>query len=59
LCYNTPMPPEKPEPCDEDHDLTAEEEDELERDYLDSIEADRRGELLPWEAVFPPQRLTG
>jgi len=53
------MPPEKPEPCDEDHDLTAEEEDELERDYLDSIEADRRGELLPWEAVFPPQRLTG
>jgi hypothetical protein len=58
-CYNTPMSPEKPEPRDEDYDLTPEEEEELRRNYEASLEDERNGELIPWEALFPPPRMTG
>ena len=44
---------------EEDFDLSPEDEDELERRLADSLDAERKGELVPWEALFPRPRLTG
>ena len=52
-------PAEEPPREKEAFDLTPEEEDELERRLADSLEAEQKGELIPWEALFPRPRLTG
>jgi hypothetical protein len=43
----------------EDFDLSPDDEGEFERRLADSLEAERNGALLPWEALFPRPRLTG
>jgi hypothetical protein len=45
-------------PSDHDEEaLSPEEEDELLRRCAESEEAEERGELIPWEALFPLRRL--
>jgi hypothetical protein len=48
----------EPEELDED-ELTDEEEDEIERRIVQSLEDEREGRLIPHEALFPPKRLAG
>jgi hypothetical protein len=51
-----------PEPDEHEEDgemLSAEEETELARRLEASEEAERAGELIAWEALFPPKRLVG
>ena len=45
------------EHADELDDLTPEEIEEIERRSAEAVAHPER--LIPWEAVFPPQRLTG
>jgi len=52
-----PKATEQPE--EEEYDVTPEEEDLLEARYHKSIEEQRQGKLIPWEAVFPPRRQAG
>ena len=53
------MTPPNDEPSAEDLDLTPEEEDELERCFNNAMEAERKGELITHEVLFPRPRLTG
>lgn len=43
----------------DDEVLSTAEEAELEGRVAESEEAERKGELIPWEALFPPKRVTG
>jgi hypothetical protein len=45
--------------AERDEALTPEDEDELERRLEESLDAEREGRLVAWDALFPPQRLTG
>ena len=56
---STRTPPDAPDQDEEEYDLTPEEEEELLARYEQSIIDEREGKLIPWEAVFPPKRLTG
>jgi len=49
----------QPSNQDQDDDLSPEEADELERRADESEEAERNGQLITWEALFPRKRLTG
>jgi len=53
------QPAKEPSREDEEFDLAPDEEDELERRLVESLEAEQKGELIPWEALFPRPRLTG
>jgi hypothetical protein len=51
--------PDKPPPVPDDSDLTPEEEDEILRRAEEAEKNVREGNVIPWEALFPPRRLTG
>jgi len=55
---NASDPPAPPVP-DEETNLTPDEEAEILRRSDDAEENVRTGNVIPWEALFPPQRLTG
>jgi len=39
--------------------LSAEEEEELDLAIEASLKDEEEGKLVPWEALFPPTRMTG
>jgi hypothetical protein len=59
MTAKTPEPIARPAPEDED-DLSPEEAAEIEQRSERAEETVRRGEAIPWEALFPPRkRLAG